>query len=64
MLSTPGAMPNVRVAVADCMGVLESVTWNVTVVFETIAVGVPDRRPLAGSSVRPAGRAPAETVQA
>ena len=63
MPSTPGVMLNVRVEVLDCAGLLESVTWNVTEVFETLAVGVPERTPLAAFRVSPAGKVPAETVQ-
>ncbi len=39
-------------------------TLKVSVVFETIVVGVPVITPLEGSSVSPGGKAPAETVQA
>ena len=45
------------------MGLPASETWNVIVVFETIAVGVPAMTPLEAFSVSPAGKAPAETVQ-
>jgi len=49
--------PRVKVDETDCAGEPESIAVRVKVVIARISVGVPLIRPVAGSNVKPAGRA-------
>src|SRR5581483_5098073 len=62
MVRVAGRIVNVRTTVAVCGGLLESVTWNVTVPADGF-VGVPVIWPVALFSVKPAGKRPEITVQ-
>ena len=57
----PGTIVSVRLAVADCTGVPESLTINVSGVAFTLAVGVPLIVPLDAFRVSPAGKIPEVT---
>src|SRR5579863_3541842 len=59
---TLALMVRVRFAVLDCDGLPESVTCTVNGVAVTAVVGTPETRPAALSD-KPAGRAPAASVQ-
>lgn len=52
------AMVRLRVTDLFCVGVPESVTWNVSEVALAVAVGVPLMMPVEGARVSPVGSVP------
>jgi hypothetical protein len=53
-----GTIVSPKYAVADCCGVLESVTWNVSGVNVPVTEGVPLSTPVEVLNVKPAGSVP------
>jgi|NGEPerStandDraft_6_1074524.scaffolds.fasta_scaffold167161_2 hypothetical protein len=58
IIRVAGVIVNVRLTLAVCVGVLESVTLNVNGVAVTATEGVPPIRPEEAFSVKPAGSVP------
>jgi hypothetical protein len=58
IIRVAGVIVNVRLTLAVCVGVLESVTLNVNGVAVTAAEGVPPISPEEAFSVKPAGSVP------
>ena len=63
ILNAGGVMVRFRTTLAVCTGELESVTWKLSGVAFTAAVGVPLIKPVDAFNVNPAGKVPVVNCQ-